>query len=112
GIPGIETDDSSGRIVIHLVQPRGTFENELALLFAAPLPPGTPAKDMTADPIAGVGPYEITSSRPGRSFELRRNPEWAEHDAPALPQIPSGHVDRIDVQVLQNGSTQVNYVLQ
>ena len=29
GIPGIETDDASGEIVIHLVEPRGTFSNEL-----------------------------------------------------------------------------------
>ncbi len=38
GIPGIETDDKSGEIVIDLVEPRGTFSNELALMFVAPLP--------------------------------------------------------------------------
>ena len=26
GIPGIETDDKSGEIVIHLIEPRGTFD--------------------------------------------------------------------------------------
>src|ERR1700754_3400738 len=37
-IGGLEADDTPGGIVIHLVQPRGTFSNELAMLFAAPLP--------------------------------------------------------------------------
>jgi peptide/nickel transport system substrate-binding protein len=42
GIAGIVTDDATGRIVIHLVQPRSTFTNELAMLFAAPLPRSSP----------------------------------------------------------------------
>ncbi len=112
GISGIETDDASGRVVIHLIQPRGTFENELALLFATPMPPGTPAKDLTADPPPATGPYEISSSEPGRGFEVSRNPEWASHNGPAMPQIPAGHVDRFEVKVLKNSSTQVNDVLQ
>ncbi len=112
GIAGIETDDASGRVVIHLVEPRGTFNNELALLFAAPLPPNTPAKDMTNDPPPGAGPYEISASKPGRGFEITRNPEWAAHNGPAMPQVPAGHIDRFEVSVLKNPSTQVNYVLQ
>ena len=50
GIPGIEADDSTGKITIHLDKPRGTFTNELAMLFVALVPPSTPAKNMTADP--------------------------------------------------------------
>jgi peptide/nickel transport system substrate-binding protein len=108
GIPGIETDDKSGRIVIHLVKPRGTFANELALPFAAPVPAGTPAEDLTAHPPPATGPYVISSAQPGRGWDYRRNPQWSSANAKLLPQIPSGHVDRIEVDVLRNPSTQVN----
>jgi peptide/nickel transport system substrate-binding protein len=110
GIAGIETDDASGRIVIHLVKPRGTFANELALPFAAPVPAGTPAEDLTAHPPPATGPYVISSAQPGRGWDYRRNPQWKAHNAKLLPQIPGGHVDRIEVDVLRNPSTQVNDV--
>jgi peptide/nickel transport system substrate-binding protein len=110
GIAGIDADDASGRIVIHLVQPRSTFSNELAMLFAAPLPPGTKREDLSADPPPGTGPYEITASKPGRGWEYRRNPEWAKTNGPLLPQIPSGHYSAIDVKVISNPETAVNEV--
>jgi peptide/nickel transport system substrate-binding protein len=107
GIAGISTDDESGRIVIHLVKPRGTFANELALPFAAPVPAGTPAEDLTAHPPPATGPYVITGAQPGRGWEYGRNPRWRGGNAKLMPQIPSGHVDRIEVDVLRNPSTQV-----
>ncbi|HJZ34824.1 MAG TPA: ABC transporter substrate-binding protein [Solirubrobacterales bacterium] len=109
-IAGIESDDATGRIVIHLVEPRGTFSNELAMLFSAPLPAGTKRTDLSASPPPGTGPYEIVSSTPGRGWEYRRNPEWATHDARLLPQIPSGNYDSIDVKVIANSETAVNDV--
>lgn len=109
-IGGIESDDATGRIVIHLVEPRGTFANELAMFFAAPLPPGTKRKDLSAEPPPATGPYEIASSKPGRGWEYRRNPEWATHNAKLMPQIPSGNYDSIDVQVIANPETAVNDV--
>jgi peptide/nickel transport system substrate-binding protein len=111
GIAGIRTDDGSGRIVIHLVRPRSTFTNELAMLSAAPLPPGTARKDLSGDPPPGTGPYEIVASKPGRSWEYRRNPEWAKTDGPLLPQVPTGHYGAIDVRVISNPETAVNEVL-
>jgi peptide/nickel transport system substrate-binding protein len=109
-IGGIEADDASGRIVIHLVRPRGTFSNELAMLFAAPLPAGTKHTDLSADPPPGTGPYEIVSSKPGNGWDYSRNPEWATHDSRLLPQIPSGNYDSIDVKVIPNSETAVNDV--
>ena len=47
GIPGIKTNDKTGEIVIDLIAPRGTFTNELGLMFAAPVPPDTPGQDLT-----------------------------------------------------------------
>jgi peptide/nickel transport system substrate-binding protein len=112
GIPGIETDDDSGEIVIHLVEPRGTFTNELGLLFVALLPPNTPARNQTASPPPATGPYVITESQPGKGWEYERNPQWDSNNAELMPELPSGHVDRIDVTVVRNPSTQVNDVEQ
>jgi peptide/nickel transport system substrate-binding protein len=112
GIPGIQTDDASGRIVVHLVRPRSTFTNELALLFAAPLPADTPHKDLSGDPPPGTGPYEIVASKPGRSWEYRRNPEWAKTNGPLMPRIPDGHYGAIDAQVISNSETAVNEVVR
>ena len=111
GIPGIQTDDKTGRIVIHLTEPRSTFTNELAMLFAAPLPPGTKREDLSENPPPGTGPYEISAVKVGRSWDYRRNPEWATHDAKLLPQIPSGHFDALDVRVIANSETAVNEVI-
>ncbi len=111
GIPGIVSDDATGKIVIHLLEPRSTFSNELAMLFAAPLPPDTPHKDQSANPPPGTGPYEISSSTPGRGWEYRRNPEWAKGNGPLMPQIPAGHYDTIEVNVDANPETTVNNVI-
>jgi peptide/nickel transport system substrate-binding protein len=108
GIDGIEADDASGKITIHLVQPRGTFENELALPTAAPLPAKTAAKDLTLDPPPATGPYALTKAKAGRSYEFERNPQWAKANAKLVPAVPDGHVDKIDFEVVRNPSTQVN----
>jgi peptide/nickel transport system substrate-binding protein len=107
-IAGISTDDERGRIVIRLVKPRGTFANELALPFAAPVPAGTPAEDLTAHPPPATGPYVITGTQPGRGWDYGRNPRWRGGNAELMPQVPSGHLDRIEVDVLRNPSTQVD----
>lgn len=110
GIGGIETDDSSGKIVIHLTEPSGVFEYILGLSYAALLPADTPAEDETAHPPPATGPYMVTDVRPGRSWEYARNPAWAAANGEALPQLPSGHVDKIKFKVQTNPTTQVHEV--
>jgi peptide/nickel transport system substrate-binding protein len=112
GIPGIETNDGTGEIVIHLTEPRGTFNNELALMFVALLPADTPDEDLSANPPPATGPYAIVKSQPGRGWEYERNPQWLKNNAKLMPQLPGGHVDKIDVTVIRNPSTQVNDVEQ
>jgi peptide/nickel transport system substrate-binding protein len=112
GIPGIETDDKTGKIVIHLVKPRGTFTNELGLMFVAPVPPDTPDTNQTPNPPPATGPYVITKSNPGQGWSYERNPYWAKANSKAMPDLPSGHMDKIDVTVISNASTQVNDVEQ
>jgi len=110
GIAGIEADDASGEIVIHLAQPSGTFSYVLALPFAAPLPPDTPAEDQTASPPTATGQYVITAVKPGRSWEYARNPYWASDNGPAMPQLPDGHVEKIGFEVRTNPITQLEEV--
>ena len=110
GIAGIESDDRSGRITIHLREPSGTFIYSLATLYAAPLPGDTPTEDLSAHPPPASGQYEIVSSKPGRGWDYARNPEWARANGPAMPQLPTGHFDRIEIHVMQNPETQVEQV--
>jgi peptide/nickel transport system substrate-binding protein len=112
GIPGIETDDRSGKIVIDLTQPSGTFSYILGLTYGALLPPGTPNEDFTAHPAPATGPYVISAVKPGRSWEYERNPVWATDNGEAMPELPGGHVDKIKFKVQTNPDAQVNEVEQ
>jgi peptide/nickel transport system substrate-binding protein len=109
-ISGVETDDKSGKITIHLEAPNGSFENLLALPYVALLPANTPDKDLSASPPPATGPYVISSSKPGQDWEYERNPQWAKNNGALLPQLPSGHVDKIKIQVLRNPQTEVNEI--
>jgi peptide/nickel transport system substrate-binding protein len=108
GISGIKVNEKTGEIVINLVKPRGTFNNELALMFVAPIPQNTPPEDQSAHPIPASGPYYLTESKPGRGWTYERNPYWAKDNGKQMTEIPSGHVDKIEIEVLRNQSTQVN----
>ena len=108
GIPGIETNDKSGEIVIHLTKPRGTFTNELGLMFVAPVPPDTPDSDQSTTPIPATGPYMITKANRSKGWSYARNPYWKKANSEAMPDLPSGHMDKINVKIIRNPSTQVN----
>ena len=112
GIPGIETNDKTGKIVINLVKPRGTFTNEIALMFVAPVPAGTPNEDLSANPPPGTGPYMITKSEPGRGWEYARNPYWEKANSKAMPEYPTGTIDKAKMTVVRNPQTQVNDIEQ
>jgi peptide/nickel transport system substrate-binding protein len=109
GIPGIKVDEKTGEIVINLEQPRGTFNNELALMFVAPIPQSTPDEDQSASPIPASGPYMLTKSQPGRGWTYERNPYWAKDNGKEI-ELPAGHVDKIEIEIQRNQSTQVNDV--
>jgi peptide/nickel transport system substrate-binding protein len=112
GIPGIKTNDKTGEIQIELEKPRGTFNNELGLMFVAPVPKGTPNEDLSASPPPGTGPYMITKSQPGRGWEYERNPYWAKANSKAMPEYPTGNIDAAKVTVVRNPQTQVNDIEQ
>jgi peptide/nickel transport system substrate-binding protein len=108
GISGIRADDRTGRITIRLLEPSSSFSNLLAALFAAPVPPGTPPTNQTKEPPPATGPYEIASSELDKSWEYRRNPAWARSNSAAMPDLPSGHVNRIRMTVITNASTEIS----
>ena len=110
--PGIKTNDKTGEIVINLVKPRGTFTNELGLMFVAPVPPNTPDTNQSTNPPPGTGPYMITKVDPSKGWNYERNPYWAKANSKAMPEYPSGHMDKINITIIRNPSTQVNDVEQ
>jgi peptide/nickel transport system substrate-binding protein len=109
-IPGIKTDDKTGEIVIDLEAPRGTFTNELALLFVAVLPQSTPMEDASADPPPATGPYMITNLQPGKGWEYQRNPYWDKANGKAMPDLPSGVIDGAKITIVRNEQSQVDGV--
>lgn len=111
-IPGIKTNDKTGEIVINLEKPRGTFTNELGLMFVAPLPQDTPIEDLSGNPPPGTGPYMITNSQPGKGWEYKRNPYWAKDNGKAMPEYPEGVVDDAKMTVIRNDQTQIDDIEQ
>jgi peptide/nickel transport system substrate-binding protein len=109
-IRGIAADDRTGKIVVRLREPSGTFSYVLGLPFGAPLPPETPIEDLTVDPPPATGPYLITAVRPGRSWECSRNPAWTDANGQAMPHLPDGHVDDFVFEVRANSTTQVEEI--
>jgi peptide/nickel transport system substrate-binding protein len=107
-ISGIETDDSTGRVIIKLIRPWGAFENVLALPATGLVPFGTPMTDLTAKPPPGVGAYRITDVVPGRHWTMVRNDRF---DALELPDIPSGSLERISVKIVHSPGAAANQVL-
>jgi peptide/nickel transport system substrate-binding protein len=108
-ISGIQTDDATGRIAIHLTTPYGAFPNVLAFPSAGLVPSGTPARNLSNDPPPGVGPYMITDVSPNRTFSLVKNPRFA---ALHIPDIPTGHLGRIKVEITSNTQSEAEQVLQ
>jgi peptide/nickel transport system substrate-binding protein len=95
-ISGIHADNATGTIAIHLVEPRADFANVLASIFAAPVPAGTPARDLSAKPPASTGPYRIASYKPGRQIVILRNRRYTSLE----PNVPDGNPDKVVVAVV------------
>ena len=72
---GVRTDDATGTIVFHLRRPDPDFLTNL--VGWAPIPPGTPNRDLGTRPVPSTGPYMIESYAPKRTLTLVRNPTSA-----------------------------------
>jgi peptide/nickel transport system substrate-binding protein len=112
-ISGIKADDATGKIVISLEQPSGTFENELGLMFAAPVPQSTPLdKDQTNTPPPSSGPFMITKVDAPNSYTLERNPQFKTVQAAGASDVPDVHVDSITITQNKNQSAQATAIEQ
>jgi peptide/nickel transport system substrate-binding protein len=112
-ISGIQTDDATGKITINLLKPSGTLENELGLMFAAPVPKSTPLdKDQTNTPPPASGPFMITNVDAPTSYTLERNPQFKTVQAAGASDVPDAHVDKITVTQNKNQSAQATAIEQ
>jgi peptide/nickel transport system substrate-binding protein len=112
-ISGIQADDATGKITIQLLRPSGTFENELGLMFAAPVPQNTPLdKDQTNTPPPSTGPYMITNVDAPNSYTLERNPQFKTLQAAGASDVPDAHADKITVTQNKNQSAQATAIEQ
>jgi peptide/nickel transport system substrate-binding protein len=108
-ISGITTNDQTGEITIHLTQPYGAFANVIAFPSTGLVPAGTPMTNRSTNPPPGVGPYMITNVSPNKTFTLVKNPKFA---ALHLPGIPTGHLDKIVVNITSNTQSEAQQVLK
>ena len=89
---GVITDDNTGSIVFHLTAPDPDFLYKLTVAaFGAPVPPGTPDRDLGFKPLAGTGPYRVISATPNQVI-FERNPYFREWSHAAQPD---GNPDKI-----------------
>jgi YVTN family beta-propeller protein len=83
---GIVTDDAAGTVTFRLGQADPDFLYKLALVFAAPAPPGAPDHAIDRAPfLPGTGPYMISQYRPDSSLTLVRNPRFRQWSYAAQP---------------------------
>ena len=91
---GIRTDDATGTIVFHLRRSDAQFLRDLPT--RAPIPRGTPDRDMGTRPVPSTGPYMIESYVPGRALTLVRNPYFRVRSRAARPD---GFPDEIEFRL-------------
>jgi peptide/nickel transport system substrate-binding protein len=115
-ISGVKTDDKTGKITIQLIEPSGTFENELGLMFTAPIPKNTPNADdpagLTNNPPPSSGPFMITNVDAPRSYTLERNPQFKTVQDAGATDVPDAHVDKLTVTQNKNQSAQATGIEQ
>jgi len=101
-VRGIAANDRSGRVRIELENPDRLFSYALASLAAAPVPRGTPLRDLSADPPPGIGPYRVAQVRRGGDVVLERRRDWS------LPGIPAGNAQQIVTRTMPDRAARVD----
>ncbi|MGY4654405.1 ABC transporter substrate-binding protein [Mycobacterium sp. URHB0021] len=112
-ITGIVTDDNTGDITITLTEPNGTFENILALPFAAPVPPSTALdKDATNNPPPASGPFVITHVQAPQTLTMERNPQFKTVKDAGASEVADANVNKITVNQNKSNTAQVTDIEQ
>jgi len=105
GIEGIEVDERRRTVRIQLRTPDPEFPDLLTTLWTAPVPPGTPTRDLSRTPVAGVGPYRLEGRTRGRSYVLTRRRDFR------LPGVPAGNADSVAGTVVASRNRRTNQTL-
>jgi len=88
-LSGVAADERTLKVRVRLREPDPAFRFALASPLAAPAPPGTQVRDLTAAPPPGIGPYRLARARPGTAFVLVRTPGFE------LPGVPAGNANEV-----------------
>jgi peptide/nickel transport system substrate-binding protein len=101
-IGGIRVNNARRTITIRLTKPRGDFLTIIGLLFAAPVPSGTPNTIQNGN-IPSTGPYRISSYEPNRGFTMVRNKYFK-----PTRYVARGNPNRVEVDLIgdANAATQ------
>ncbi|HEY9481511.1 MAG TPA: ABC transporter substrate-binding protein [Micromonosporaceae bacterium] len=112
GLKAIETPDDN-TIVFHLNQPFSEFDYFAMLPATIPVPPKADTGASYKEHIVSSGPYMFDSYVAGKSFSLKRNPNWDPKSDPNRPALPNNitvklnvNAEDIDKQLL-NGTLDV-----
>jgi ABC-type transport system substrate-binding protein/DNA-binding SARP family transcriptional activator len=100
---GIETDDTTGRITIHLSAPNPDFLYSLTLPYASVLPDGTPLRPQEGA-VPATGPYRVARVIPGQVVRLVRNPHFHVWSRDARPD---GFADEIRLRISDDPRTRL-----
>lgn len=105
-ISGIATNDSTGTIVVHIIQPFAPMVDVFALPGTAPVPKSTPMSNQASTGTIGDGPYKWGQITPGHTYTLVKNTKF---DVPGLPR---GYADKIVFNVGSNVVADAEAVLR
>ncbi|GAA2518536.1 ABC transporter substrate-binding protein [Pilimelia columellifera] len=93
----IETPDDH-TVVFHLKKPSGDFDYLAMLPQTVPVPEAKDTGTKYKDKVAATGPYMFDTVEPGKSFSLKRNPNWEKATDPNRLALP----DRYEVALKVN----------
>lgn len=106
GVAGIVTDERTRTVRIELAAPDPGFPRVLASTWAAPVPSGIPARDLSSSPPAGIGPYRPEGASRGRAYVLSRRRGFR------LANVPEGNADLITGVVVRDSSRRTDQALR
>jgi peptide/nickel transport system substrate-binding protein len=101
---GVEVDDDSGTVVIHLSEPDPDFLAKLALPFASVLPADSPRDQGNGLDLVGTGPYKLAAFD-ADGLRLVRNPNFHIWSRDARP---AGYPDEIQFRIHENDASRLD----
>lgn len=104
GVTAIGWNNRRRTVEIDLREPDRLFPYLLATTWAAPVPRGTPFRDLSRRPPPGIGPYRVRQVRRGGDVVLERLDRWD------LPGIPAGNPREIVTRTIPELAERVRAV--